>query len=236
MLSKADFDKLHKESISDRDNFWKNKADNLFWYKKWDKVFEDSEFGGKWFVGGKTNITYNCLDKNIQNGNGNNIAYIWTNEEGNEQKISYSELLIKVNKTANFLNTLGIKKGEIVTIYMPSTIDQVVSMLACARLGIVHSVVFAGFSFQALQTRIVDAKSKYVITSDYAYRKGKSIDLISTVRKATENISDFQKLIVFKRDQKTELNNNEINLYEEIKLQSDNCDPVWMDSEETLFI
>jgi acetyl-CoA synthetase len=234
---KNNFSSLYKESLINPEKFWGEMAQTeLYWFKKWDNVFQKSELNTKWFEGGKLNITYNCLDRHIASGGGEKIAYIWTNEKGDEIKITYSELLAKVNQIANYFLSLGVKKGDTLTIYMPATIEQIAVVLACARIGIIHSVVFAGFSYQALNTRIIDADSKYVVTADFTYRKGKKIDLLSTVREATKGIENFEKTIVFKREVNTILNDKELDLSEEVSKMSRELTAPQMDSEDKLFI
>jgi acetyl-CoA synthetase len=234
---KEDFSLLYKKSISDPEKFWEEAAETeLFWFKKWDSVLQKEGMDVKWFSGGKINITYNCLDRHVENGGGEKIAYIWTNEKGDEVKISYIELLEKVNQTANFLTSLGIKKGDTLTIYMPLTIEQITVILACARIGVIHSVVFAGFSYQALNTRIVDAKSNFLVTADYTYRKGKKTDLLSVAREGTKEVDGFEKIIVFKREEDTKLNENELDFVHEVSKQSKILEAPQMDSEDKLFI
>ena len=237
MLSKDDFDSLYKKSLENPEEFWGELAGTeLTWFKKWDKIFEKDGFANKWFEGGKLNITYNCLDRHVEAGGGDKFAYIWTNEAGDEVKITYKELLLKVNRISNFLIGLGLKKGDTLTIYMPLTIEQIAVILACARIGIIHSVVFAGFSHQALGMRMEDAKSKYLITADYTYRKGKKIDLLDTARESVRGVKGFEKIIVFKREEETELRENEINFISNIEKESDQFKAAEMDSEDPLFI
>lgn len=237
MLSKSEFDKLYKKSIDDPEGFWEELASKeLDWFKKWDSVLVKDGFSSKWFPGGKINITYNCLDRHVKNGGGDKIAYIWTNEAGDEETITYKNLLSKVNKIANYFESLGLKKGDTLTIYMPMTIEQIAVILACARIGVVHSVVFAGFSYESLSTRIEDAKSKFVVTSDFTYRKGNKIDLLSTVRESVKNIKEFKKTIVFKREKKTILKENEVDLVANYSEFSDKLEAPQMDSEDPLFI
>jgi acetyl-CoA synthetase len=217
--------------------FWEETSEKeIFWFKKWEKVFQKEGFNVKWFSGGKLNITYNCLDRHIKTGGGEKIAYIWTNEKGDEIKITYRELLEKVNQIANFFKNLGIKKGDTLTIYMPLTIEQIAVTLACARIGAVHSVVFAGFSYQALNTRIVDAGSKFLVTADYTYRKGKKIDLLSVAREGTKGVNGFEKTIVFKREEDTKLSENELDFSREISKCAKEFEAPAMDSEDKLFI
>lgn len=237
MLSKGEFDDLHKKSLETPEKFWEKLAGSeLAWFKKWDRVFEKDGNKARWFEGGKINITYNCLDRHVQNGGGDKTAYIWTNEKGEEIKITYKELLSKVNQISNLLINLGLKKRDTLTIYMPMSIEQIAVILACARVGIIHSVVFAGFSHQALATRIADAKSKFLITSDFTYRKGKKIDLLSTARESVADIKDFKKIIVFRREDETSLRENEMDFVPSFEKESDQFDPIQMDSEDPLFI
>lgn len=234
---KEDFSLLYKKSLSNPNKFWEDVAETeLSWFKKWDKVFQKDNLDAKWFDGGKINITYNCLDRHVKEGGGNKIAYIWTNEKGDEISITYRELLEKVNQTANFLKSLGIKKGDTLTIYMPLTIEQIAVILASARIGVIHSVVFAGFSYQALNTRVQDAKSKFLVTADYTYRKGKVIDLLSVARKGIKDVDGFKKIIVFKRDENTKLNTNELDLVREVSRFRKILKAPMMDSEDKLFI
>lgn len=234
---KGNFVSLYKRSLSDPLRFWDEVAsEELFWFKKWKKVFQKSGLNYKWFLEGKINITYNCLDRHIKAGGGEKIAYIWTNEAGDEVKITYKDLLIKVNQIANFFGKLGIKKGDTLTIYMPLTIEQIAVILACARVGIIHSVVFAGFSYQALNTRIMDAGSKFLVTADYTYRKGKKIDLLSVAREGINGIKNFDKTIVFKREKDTKLNKDELDFSQEISKCSKELAALPMNSEDKLFI
>lgn len=155
------FETLYQESIRDPEAFWAQRArEELTWFREWDKVFEWNYPYYQWFVNGKINITYNCLDRHIHEGRRNKVAFIYTNERGEEQKLTYGQLLEQVNQFANGLRAQGVEKGDRVAIYMPPMPEQVIAMLACARIGAIHSVVYAGFSAQALQTRLADAEPK----------------------------------------------------------------------------
>jgi len=233
-----DYEKLYEESIKDREGFWDKVARELEWFKEWDKVLEWNFPYAKWFVGAKTNITYNCLDRHVKNGKRNKVAYIYLDEDDNERKITYGELLELVNRLANGLKSLGVKKGDRVSIYMPTTIEGIASMLACARIGAIHSVVFAGFSEGALRTRIEDAKAKVVITASYTKRRGKKIDLLSVVERAIDGLEFVEKVVVWDRDgdaleEKGELF---VDFYELVKNSSPECEPEVMDAEDPLFI
>jgi len=233
-----DYESLYQESIRDREGFWAKVAEELHWFKKWDKVLDWQFPYAQWFVGAQTNITYNCLDRHINNGRRNKVAYIWLDEENNEKKITYGELLELVSRIANGLKSLGVKKGDRVSIYMPNTIEAIACMLACARIGAIHSVVFAGFSEGALRTRIEDAKAKVVITATYTKRRGKKIDLLSTTLRAIDGLSFVDKVVVWDRDGDVLNGENPllVSLDKLIKESSPVCEPEVMDAEDPLFI
>lgn len=156
-----DYESEYKRSIEDPEGFWAEVANELHWYEPWTKTFEWNYPTFAWFLGGRCNITYNCLDRNVKSGRKNKVAYIFTKEDGSEQQITYGQLLDLVGKIGNGLKSLGVKKGDRVVVYMPLCIEGVASMLACARIGAVHSVVYAGFSVQALRGRIEDARRRW---------------------------------------------------------------------------
>ena len=233
-----DYENLYQESIKDREGFWAKVAEELHWFKKWDKVLEWNYPYAKWFVGAKTNITYNCLDRHVKNGKRNKVAYISVDEDNNERKITYGELLELVSRIANGLKSLGVKKGDRVSIYMPNTIEAVACMLACARIGAIHSVVFAGFSEGALRLRIEDAKAKVVITASYTKRRGKKIDLLATVQRAIDGLEFVEKVVVWDRDKDVLDGESKlfVSLDELIRISSPHCEPEVMDAEDPLFI
>lgn len=233
-----DYESLYQESIKDREGFWAKVAEELHWFKKWDKVLDWQFPYAQWFVGAKTNITYNCLDRHVLNGRRNKVSYIWLDEDNNEQKITYGELLELVNRIANGLKSLGVKKGDRVAIYMPNSIPAIACMLACARIGAIHSVVFAGFSEGALRTRIEDAKAKVLITATYTKRRGKKIDLLTTAQRAIDGLSFVEKVVVWDRDGDVLNGENPllVSLDKLIKESSPICEPEVMDAEDPLFI
>jgi len=233
-----DYEEVYQESVKDREGFWAKVAEELYWFKKWDKVLEWNFPYAKWFVGAKTNITYNCLDRHVKNGKRNKVAYIYIDENDNERKITYGELLELVNRIANGLKSLGVKKGDRVSIYMPTTVEAIATMLACARIGAIHSVVFAGFSEGALRTRIEDAKAKVIVTASYTQRRGKKIDLLSVVERAIDGLGFVEKVVVWDRDGDALSEKGElfVDFNEMIKNASPECEPEVMDAEEPLFI
>ncbi|MDO9579759.1 MAG: AMP-binding protein, partial [Bacteroidales bacterium] len=234
----------YKESVADPEGFWANIAESHFWRKKWDNVL-DWKFEGKdapdvkWFVNGKLNITENIFERNMFMRK-DQVAIIWEPNDPKEKevKLTYSELFDKVKQFANGLQKIGIKKGDRVTIYLPMVPELAIAMLACARIGAIHSIVFAGFSASALADRIIDAESNVVITSDGGFRGAKSIPLKAIVDEALLKCPTVKNTIVLKRtgeDIKL-VNGRDIWWHDLIKgVNSDNTAEV-MDAEDTLFI
>ena len=230
---------LYKESIENPDIFFKNLAqENITWIKDFDTTHNGEFSNTKWFEGGKTNVSMNCLDRHLQNS-GNKVALIWEGDNSNETKqFTFKELFEEVCKFANVLKSLGIKKGSRVCIYMPMIPEAAFAMLACARIGAIHSVVFGGFSPESLKDRILDASCEIVITADGGLRGGKKIPLKANVDEALEKCPDVKRTLVIKRT------NSEIKWdkardvwYEEIKDNVSNiCEPEPMDSEDPLFV
>ena len=164
---------LYEEAAADRLGFWARQARELVtWYKDFDTVLEWDLPFAKWFVGGKLNVSYNCLDRHVDAGRGEKVAFHWEGEPGDTRTLTYSDMLKEVSKFANVMKSLGIKKGDRVCIYMPMIPELAIAMLACTRIGAVHSIVFGGFSADSLSDRINDASAKLVVTSDGGYRRG----------------------------------------------------------------
>ncbi len=237
-LQPDDYESLYSESIQDPEQFWARIAENeLYWFQRWESVREGEHPNYRWFVNGKLNITYNCLDRHINAGRRNKLAYICTNEDGDEVKVTYGELLDKVCRLANGLKTLGVNKGDRVAIYMPQIIEQIIAMLACARIGAIHSVVFGGFSASALRLRLEEAHAKVVITASWTKRRGKKIDLKSSVDEAVEDLPFVEKVVVVQREgDNYELVEKEIDFHELLQSHSPCCDAEVMDAEDPLFI
>jgi len=230
--------KIYNEATKDPVKFWENLADEILWRKKWEKVFLHEPPYFQWFAGGKLNITENCLDRNLEK-RGDKTALIWIPEptEEKERRLSYSDLYQEVNKFANTLKKLGAKKGDRVGIYLPMIPEIIISMLACARIGAVHTVVFSAFSPTALQARLLDSEAKILITVDGYYRNGSLINLKNNADEGAKD-TKIEKIIVVERA------SNPINWQagrdlwwqELIKGESDKCDSEIMDSEDPLFI
>ncbi|MBI5892072.1 MAG: acetate--CoA ligase [Deltaproteobacteria bacterium] len=235
-----DYEKVYKHSIENPETFWGEIAGELEWFEKWKKVlkWEQPWMGGaSWFVGAKCNITYNCLDRHVKTWRRNKAAIIWVGEDGSERIITYDELLRNVNRCANMLFEIGVRKGDRVTIYLPRIPEQIIAMLACARLGAVHSVVYSGFSATALQNRIHDAESKVVITADCGYQRGKCVPLKNIVDEAVKDCPSVEKVIVIRRQEpKIKLEPKDIDWHEAMEKASQKFEPAVMDSEDPLFM
>ena len=223
---------------SDRLAFWESQARELKWEKPWTKVLDwDAPFA-KWFLGGELNISVNCLDRHIEAGIGDRVALYFEGEPGDSRAITYSELFQYVKKTANALTELGISKGDRVAIYLPMIPEAIISMLACARIGALHSVVFGGFSADALLARIQDAEAKLVITADGGYRRGTKSALKPAVDEALKGETNVQKVLVVKRTGQDVhwQSGRDVWWHDIVDRQSSNHQAVGHDSEHPLFI
>jgi acetyl-CoA synthetase len=191
-----EYETRYLESINDPCGFWAAEAKKLDWYKKWDKVLDDTNKPFyKWFTGGKINIVYNALDRHQHNATRNKLAIIWEGEPGDVRTFSYHALNREVSKFANILKAMGAKKGDVITIYMPQIPELVIAMLACARMGAVHSVVYGGFSVEALAERIHDSESRILITADGGYRRGKTTQLKAIANEAMQRSATIEVCI-----------------------------------------
>src|SRR6202007_206580 len=179
--SREEYDRIRQQAEADPEGFWAGIAKELHWFKPWDKVLEWSAPWAKWFVGGQFNLSYNCLDRHVQTWRKNKAALIWEGEPGEVRTFTYQQLLTEVQKFANVLKGLGVKAGDRVAIYMGMTPELPIAMLACARIGAPHSVVFGGFSANALVDRITDQKAVAVITQDGSWRRGTETKLKDAV-------------------------------------------------------
>lgn len=239
--SHEDYQREYAKSISDPEGFWTEKANHFQWKKKWDKTLEWNFTDPliRWFIGGKLNISENCLDRHLEK-DGNKIAFIWEPNSPDEKSlhISYRELFSKVCRFANVLKNNGIKKGDTVCIYLPMIPELVIAVLACARIGAIHSIVYAGFSSGALANRISDADSQILITSDGAFRGAKRIPIKSIVDEALEKCPSVNKVIITKRTGESIpfIEGRDLWWKDEEAKMSDVCPAEEMDAEDTLFI
>jgi acetyl-CoA synthetase len=229
---------LYVDAERDRDAFWATQADRLSWGRRWDKVLEwDAPFA-KWFVGGELNVAYNCVDRHVEAGHGDQVAYYWEGEPGDTRTITYAELQREVCKTANALIELGVGAGDRVAIQLPMIPEAVFSMLACARLGALHSVVFGGFSAHALRDRIDDAQAKLLITSDGQYRRGKPGPMKVNTDEAVAACPSVEHVLVVRR---TEVevpwtDGRDLWWHELVDSRSDTHQAQQFDAEQPLFI
>ncbi|MDD1680277.1 MAG: acetate--CoA ligase [Methanoregula sp.] len=233
----SDYQKTYAEFLKNPEKFWETKAKELEWIKPWDKVLEWDYPYAKWFTNAKLNISANCLDRHVNDSRRNKVALIWRGEEGRERIFTYQKLLSQVARFANGLKKLGVKKGDGVCIYMPLVPEQIIAMLACARIGAVHNVVFGGFGAAALNMRIQDAGAKVVITADISIRRGKAIQLKAIVDEAVLNTPTVETVVVLRRrDPPVDLHENEMDFYELMAGLPDTCPPEVMDAEDPFFI
>ena len=233
----GDYQKAYKDFLADKDGFWAKMASELDWIRPWTAVKEWNYPYAKWFINAQLNITANCLDRHVKTHRRNKAALIWRGEKGAERIFTYQQLLSKVMRFANALKKIGVKKGDRVCIYMPLVPEQVISMLACARIGAVHSVVFGGFGSAALNMRIQDASAKVVITADIGMRRGKTIQLKSIVDEALINAPSVEHVIVLRRQEpQIKLRpDRELDFNEILANAPQECPVEVMDAEDPLF-
>jgi len=233
-----DYEQAYKQSIEDPEKFWDGIAKELDWFSPWNKVLEWKYPWAKWFLGATCNISYNCLDRHTKTWRKNKVAVIWVGEDGQERIFTYAALHRQVNKCANALKSLGLQKGDRVTIYLPTIPEQIVVMLACARIGLIHSVVYSGFSAPALRARIQDAEARVVVTADLGYDRGKKIPLKTVVEEAVSNCPLVEKVIVVQREKGhfPLVAPKELDWEEWLQGQSTVCDAIPLDSETPLYI
>jgi len=232
-----DYDEVYQRSITDPEQFWAEIASELDWFKPWDKIFQWDYPNFQWFLGGQCNITYNCLDRHLNSEKKNKAAFIWLGEDGSERVFTYGRLAQLVNRCANGLRSLGIGKGDRVVIYMPLSPEGAIAMLACARIGAIHSVVYAGFSVGSLRDRLVDAQAKALITGDAGYRRGNRVDLKGISDEAVKGLDFLEHIIVWRReDQKPDLGPKEKDFDQMLSENSVYSEPEIMESEDPLYI
>ena len=233
-----DYESAYKKSIADPEGFWSDVAKELVWFSPWTKVLEWNYPWAKWFVGATCNIAYNCLDRHVKTWRKNKVAIIWVGENDQERVITYGELYRQVNRCANALKTLGLKKGDRVTIYLPKVPEQIVAMLACARIGVIHSVVYSGFSAPALASRIQDAECKLVITADVGFDRGKVLNLKTVVDQAVANCPTVERVVVLRRQTPAVALSvpKEVDWHDWLKDEKAVCEAEQLDAEHPLYI
>jgi acetyl-CoA synthetase len=228
---------FREHALANPEKFWEEQASALKWFKKWDKVLEWDPPFARWFVGGELNLSYNALDIHMESEVKNKTAIIWEGENEERRKLSYHELYKQVNKFANGLKKLGVKKGDRITIYLPMIPELPIAMLACARLGATHSIIFSGFSAQAIVDRVNDSQSKIIITADGGYRRGKIVKLKEVVDEAVKSCSSVKNVIVFNRANIDITMNPVDKKWEDVVNDADDyCEPEKLESMHPLFI
>ena len=241
-VKKADFDAMNAKAARDFEGFWGDLArETLAWHKPFTKVLNESKAPFyRWFEDGELNVSYNCLDRNVENGHGDKVAIVFEADDGAVTRVTYRELLARVCRLANGLRSLGVKKGDRIVIYMPMSIEGVVAMQACARIGATHSVVFGGFSAKSLEERIVDAGAVAVITADEQMRGGKPLPLKAIVDEALGmgGCEAVRHVVVYRRTGNAApfSSGRDVWMHELMARQADTCDPEWVGAEHPLFI
>jgi acetyl-CoA synthetase len=237
--SMAQYQAIYDTSIQDVEGFWAKEArEHLHWFKPFETTLEWNEPFAKWFVGGQTNVSYNCLDVHVNNGLGDKVAIYWEGEPGDQRTVTYADLLRDVSRFANGLKKLGVQKGDRISIYMPMVPELAVAMLACARVGAIHSVIFGGFSAEAIADRNNDAQARFLITADGGYRRGKPLSLKQTADEALAKSPSIEKCIVLSRvgGGTAMQEGRDVWWHDLMDGVSENCPAEPMDSEDSLFI
>ena len=231
---------FYREAEQDLEAFWAKQAERLDWFQKWDKVLDWQPPYAKWFINGKLNVAYNCIDRHLKTARKNKAALIWEGEPGDSRIITYQQLYYEVNRFANGLKELGVERGDRVTLYMPMIPELAIAMLACARIGAPHSVVFGGFSAEALRERINDCGAKIVVTADGGYRRGKPVPLKQNTDVALQDTPTVEKVIVVQRVGDASLSpmqeGRDLWWHDLVENQPIHCPPEEMDAEDILFI
>jgi len=238
VASLEDYERLHRRAVNYPEEFWGEIASELHWFKPWDKVLEWDCPWAKWFTGGETNLSYNCLDRQVANGRRNKAALIWEGEPGEVQTLTYQQLLLEVCKFANVLKSLGLKKGDRVAIYMGMCPALPIAMLACARIGAPHTVIFGGFSANSLVDRITDSQACLVITQDGTYRRGNEVKLKPVVDEAVLSCPSVKNVITYKRTgtPQTIVAGRDHWWHELMATASDECPAEPLDAEHPLYL
>ena len=230
---------IYEKARQDPEAFWAGLAEGLDWFQKWERVLEWDPPFAKWFVGGKLNVSYNCIDRHLTAGRRNKAAIIWEGEPGDWKVYTYWDLYREVCRFANGLKSLGVRKGDRVTIYLPMTPELPIAMLACARIGAPHSVVFGGFSAESLRDRINDSESKVLITADGGYRRGGIVPLKQNADDSLDGSPSIERVVVLRRTGSADdkmVDGRDIWWHDLVEGQPQTCDPEPMDSEDMLYL
>ena len=236
--SKAEQDKLWQQARDDPEGFWAEQAETLHWFRRWDRVLVWQEPHAQWFTGGLINASFNCLDRHLTTGRAGKTAIIWEGEPGDSRVLCYQDLHREVCKFANVLKGLGIKAGDRITLYMPMIPELAVAMLACARIGAPHNIIFGGFSAEAVADRNNDAQARLIVTADGGWRRGKVVPLKQNVDAALVRSPSIEKCIVFNRCNQavTMKAGRDLWWHDLMANASDDCPAEPLDSEQPLFL
>ncbi|HMC37014.1 MAG TPA: AMP-binding protein, partial [Actinomycetota bacterium] len=228
---------VYERAAADPEGFWAEQARSLDWFEPWDRVMEWKPPWVEWFLGGKLNVSYNCLDRHLERG-GDKVAYYWEGEPGEERTLTYRQLYEEVCRFANGLKSLGVTKGDRVAIYLGMIPELPIAMLACARIGAAHSVVFGGFSAESLKDRINDAEAKLLITADGGYRRGQEVPLKQNAEEALVHTPTIEHVVTVRRTGGDHpfKEGRDVWYHDLISDQSIECPPERMDSEDLLYI
>ena len=229
---------IYERAASDLEGFWAEEASKLDWYRPWDTVLEWDPPFAKWFSGGQINVSVNCLDRHVNAGGGDKVAFYWEGEPGDRRTLTYQDLYEEVNQTANALRELGVQRGDRVAIYMPMIPELPIAMLACTRIGAPHTVVFGGFSAEALADRINDSQAKLVITADGGYRRGKPAGLKVNVDEAVSQTPSIDHVLVVRRTGQDVVmqEGRDVWWHDIVPRQDAWCEPERMESEDMLYL
>ncbi len=233
-----EYEQIYNAAAENPEQFWAGAAENLHWFKKWNTVLKWEEPHAEWFVGGTTNVAYNCLDRHLETYRKNKAAIIWEGEPGEIRTITYQQLHREVSKFANVLKSKGIKSGDRVALYMPLVPELAMAMLACARIGATHTVIFGGFSAEAIRDRVNDGECKLIVTADGGFRRGAEIKLKEIVDEAVKETPSVESVIVFERTKSAVVmqDGRDFWWHDLMKNADANCEAEELDSEHPLFI
>ncbi|HEY5213018.1 MAG TPA: acetate--CoA ligase [Acidobacteriaceae bacterium] len=237
--SEAEYERIYAHSVNDPAGFWGEAAGEIEWFKTWDQVIDGSGAHTKWFVGGKLNLSHNCVDRHAKGARKDKVALLWEGEPGEVRQMTYGELHGEVQRFANVLKSLGVKKGDRVAVYMGMCPELAIALLACARIGAVHSVIFGGFSARAISDRVNDSDCQVVVTQDVSYRRGGEVKLKQIVDEAMETCPGVRKMVVYQRAEKSAVEmkaGRDVWWHEAMAAVEGECAAEWMDAEDPLYI
>jgi len=235
----AEYERLYKRSIEEPEEFWAEVAMDLEWFAPWTNVLEGSGPHAKWFTGGKLNLSHNCVDRHALGKRKDKVALLWEGEPGEVRKLTFGELHVEIQKFANVLKSLGVKKGDRVALYMGMAPELAIALLACARIGAVHSVIFGGFAAQAISDRVNDSDCQVVVTQDISYRRGAEVKLKHIVDEAMEKCPGVRKVVVFQRAPSVTVpmkDGRDVWWHEAMASVPAECKCEWQDAEDPLYI